>query len=253
MLVCITRCALTPLGQYQSLLKHRRTQCIAQKPCSYGDYYYAASLAVLSTCKDCPSVNTYQSSVATFATQCTAQPTCKQQGQFYSVKTPYVTKAVCSNCAATTYQDAINHRTTACKSQPVCKQGQRITAYSDKKAQTCYACAIHNYQPKKKHRDTFCSLQTPCGAGADYVATTTAARTCPACNPAANKYQDLDRHRNRCKPATACTSKQYETAAPTARTNRRCAAVTVCTSDQYETLAPTKPSNRVCGSAGACR
>ena len=247
-----TKCTACAFGQYQPKEKHRN-QCIAQKACSYGDYYYAASLAVLSTCKDCASVLLYQSSKASFTTECTTQPTCSQKGQVYSVKTPYVTRAVCSNCPATTYQDAINHRTTACKSQPFCQQGQRITAYSDEKAQTCFACDNHFYQTKKQHRDNFCSLQATCNAGTDYVTSTTAVRTCAGCNPAANKYQDTDRHRNRCKTATACTSKQYETAAPTAKTNRRCAALTICAKDQFEAKAPTKTSNRVCESAGTCR
>ena len=247
-----TKCTACAFGQYQPKEKHRN-QCIAQKACSYGDYYYAASLAVLSTCKDCPSALLYQSSKASFATECTIQPTCSQKGQLYSVKTAYVTKAACSNCPATTYQDATNHRTAACKSQPYCEEGQQITAYSDEKAQTCAACDKHFYQTKKEHRDTSCSLQPACDAGTDYVTNTTAVRTCAACNLADNKYQDVTNHRSRCKSATTCTSGQYETAAPTAKTNRRCAQSTVCNfSTQWESKAMTKTTDRECTAISTC-
>ena len=49
-----------------------------------------------------------------------------------------------------------------------------------------------------------------------------------------------------CSPITTCGPNQYETQAPTGYTDRVCSPLTVCNSNQYERTAPTATSDRVC-------
>lgn len=49
-----------------------------------------------------------------------------------------------------------------------------------------------------------------------------------------------------CVPVATCTADEYESAAPTATSDRECTQLTVCTSDEYETTAPTATSDRAC-------
>jgi hypothetical protein len=55
-----------------------------------------------------------------------------------------------------------------------------------------------------------------------------------------------------CAPLTVCTAAQFETAAPTATSDRQCAALTVCTATEYETHAPTATSDRQCAALTVC-
>jgi hypothetical protein len=54
-----------------------------------------------------------------------------------------------------------------------------------------------------------------------------------------------------CTALTVCSASQYQSTAPTATTDRVCTALTVCTATQQQTVAPTATSNRVCGACGA--
>ena len=55
-----------------------------------------------------------------------------------------------------------------------------------------------------------------------------------------------------CAPWSACEAAQYETAAPTATSDRVCAALTECDSSQYETTAATATSDRACTALTVC-
>ena len=55
-----------------------------------------------------------------------------------------------------------------------------------------------------------------------------------------------------CAPWSACEAAQFETAAPTATSDRACAALTECDSSQYETTAATATSDRACTALTVC-
>jgi len=58
-----------------------------------------------------------------------------------------------------------------------------------------------------------------------------------------------------CSPLTTCSwwsISQYETVAPTATSDRVCSALTTCSSSQYESVAPTATSDRVCSALTTC-
>lgn len=244
-------CQTCAFGQYQIAPKHRNTACVRQSSCGQGNYYSAKSNCSKSSCVNCPDASQYQPSSGTYTTRCTFQPVCGL-GQYYTVAQTYITRGFCSDCPKLTYQDSKNHRTTSCKVQPTCNQGEYITAYSDEKLQTCQACAEDYFQSKSQHRIKACNAQAACGAGTGYSASLIAPRTCTACNPRNNKYQDLQSHKSACKTATACTKMQYESRAPTATTNRYCSAIINCKKGYYESAAPTLTSNRVCALISTC-
>ena len=55
-----------------------------------------------------------------------------------------------------------------------------------------------------------------------------------------------------CTAWTECTSDEYESAAPTATTDRACTALTVCTAEEYESTEATATSDRACTALTTC-
>ena len=51
---------------------------------------------------------------------------------------------------------------------------------------------------------------------------------------------------------TVCNENQYESAAPTAASDRRCSALTVCHEGQYESISPSANTDRVCSALTVC-
>ena len=55
-----------------------------------------------------------------------------------------------------------------------------------------------------------------------------------------------------CEPVRSCSSLEFETASPTAMSDRECANLTVCNRDEYELIPPTATSNRTCSALRVC-
>ena len=73
----------------------------------------------------------------------------------------------------------------------------------------------------------------------------------PAAAPTASNFNacGVNSYRSEsgeCAPLTVCSSNQYQSAPPTATSDRQCAPLTVCGSDQFQSVAPTSTTDRQC-------
>jgi hypothetical protein len=63
----------------------------------------------------------------------------------------------------------------------------------------------------------------------------------------------FNRQTGRCVDITICTVDQYESVAPTPRSDRTCLALTICdTNLQYQDVAPTATTDRHCAQLTQC-
>ena len=231
--------------------------CNAASSCAKGERVILASTMVTDlACGACLD-GTYQDEDNHREASCLDQPKCGP-GQYYSgadlnVAQDVEVKADCLPCTYGFYQDATDHRVKECKPQTTCNAGEKFTYRGLGEAAKCTACDARTYQDDTDHRLDECKDQPPCGPGVFYsaVATLDRERSCIPCPE--GEWQGRAEHylqyEGGCIPWATCNSnsnEEYESKAPTTKTDRECAVHGTCTETQFESAAPTPTSAREC-------